>query len=125
LTCEDERIIREIVNFQASAYGEVRGKCSSPKWRPHRPGGVDSGALNGRFECCEGAPIKAVARPDRDNAGFVTSVEDSRDIIVKACGLGVRQAARSPWCWTREAIPRCERPPTADRDRWRDASGFI
>jgi hypothetical protein len=27
--------------------------------------------------------FKPVARPDRDNAGFVTSVEDSRDIIVK------------------------------------------
>jgi len=27
--------------------------------------------------------FKAVPGPDRDNAGFVTSVEDSRDIIVK------------------------------------------
>ena len=26
--------------------------------------------------------FKAVARPDRDNAGFVTSVEDNRDTIV-------------------------------------------
>jgi hypothetical protein len=27
--------------------------------------------------------FKAVARPDRDNAGFVTLVEDNRDVIVK------------------------------------------
>jgi hypothetical protein len=27
--------------------------------------------------------FKAVARPDRDSAGFVTSVEDGQDIIVK------------------------------------------
>ena len=27
--------------------------------------------------------FKAAARPDRDNAGFVTLVEDNRDIIVK------------------------------------------
>jgi hypothetical protein len=31
--------------------------------------------------------FKAVARPDRDNAGFVTSVEDNRDIIIRVSKL--------------------------------------
>jgi len=31
--------------------------------------------------------FKAVARPDRDNSGFVTLVQDNRDVIVKVWSL--------------------------------------